>query len=368
MSDIPLPIRSNLVAECVKVMRLRIAAGEWKEHLPGERRLAGQLQVGRDTVRLMLQELETAGVIAPASTGSRRRILATNPLPARPENQTIRVGMLSPYRLERLPQPMLLEVDHIRTALAAKNGTFELHAPGWYENAHPENRLAQLLHEEPCSVWLLYRSTAEVQRWFERSRVPCLVRGYPQPGVHLPHLDVDWHATAHHAAGTLWRLGHRRVAILAAGESLGGVAAAVRGVMDFQDEGFRPMELTEDGTVEGTIRALTRALVGNDPPTALITTRPRQAATAMTWLGSRGIRVPDHISIVTLSREPFLEFLVPQIAGYKIDPAAVAKLVTRRLERLLGGSPFSGVNPWIVPDFIKGSSMGPPAPLTKKKS
>lgn len=54
----PMPSRGNLVAECVRVMRLRIAAGEWNQLLPGERRLAGTLHVGRDTIRLAVLQLE----------------------------------------------------------------------------------------------------------------------------------------------------------------------------------------------------------------------------------------------------------------------------------------------------------------------
>ena len=47
-------------------MRQRIASGEWTDRLPGERRLADMLQVGRDTVRLMLSELTAEGLITPA--------------------------------------------------------------------------------------------------------------------------------------------------------------------------------------------------------------------------------------------------------------------------------------------------------------
>jgi LacI family transcriptional regulator len=361
MNDGPMPARTNLTTECVRVMRMRIDAGEWGEFLPGERRLADLLQVGRDTVRHALRELETGKIIASTASGSRRRILAA-PSADTPESGTrsLKIGILSPHRLERLPQPMLFEVDQIRTALAAKNGTLRLFSPPWYDQKNPEQRLEQLTREESCSGWILYRSSMAVQQWFEKSRLPCLVRGYPQPGVTLPHLDVDWRATAHHAAAHLWRLGHRRIAVIAPQEALGGVAAAVNGIMEFPEEGFQPMKIIEDGTVEGIIRTLTRALTIKDAPTALVATRPRQAATALTWLASRGIRVPEHLSLITLASEPFLEFLVPKLTGYRVNPDATAKLVTRRLERLTGGGQSSGTNPWIVPDFEKGASAASP--------
>ncbi len=358
-----MPARTNLTSECVRVMKLRIEAGEWGEYLPGERRLADLLQVGRDTVRHALCELENEKFIAPTASGSRRKILG-RPAAGGPHGTppgTLRIGMLSPHRLERLPQPMLIEVDQIRSALAARNGTLRLLSPPWYEQKNPEQRLAQLAREEGCGAWLLYRSNLAVQRWFEQNRLPCLVRGYPQAGISLPHLDVDWQATAHHAAAHLWRLGHRRIAVIAPQQTLGGVAAAVRGIMEFPEDGFHAEHLVEDGTVDGIIRTLTRALMAKDAPTALVATRPRQAATTLTWLGSRGIRVPDRISLITLASEPFLEFLVPRITGYRVNPETTAKLVIRRLERLTGGGQTGAANPWIVPDFEKGASVAAPA-------
>lgn len=357
-----MPERGNLVAECRRVLLLRMSAGEWGEQLPGERRLAELLQVGRDTIRLTLERLEHEQVIESAAGGRRRRInrqaLAERPVPQQP---ALRIGMLSPHRLERLQQSMLIEVDHVRKALAEKNGTLELYAPPWYENARPMKQLTRFLEEERMSAWLLYRAGRAVQAGFEQARVPCIVRGHPLPGSKLPHIDVDWAATARHAAARLWRAGHRRVAVISASDSLAGVAAAVNGVMHFDGEGFEPMQIEEDGSVDGLIRSLTRSLTSGSPPTALIATRPRQAATALTWLASRGFKVPEHLSLITLSREPFLEFLVPRISGYLVDPAAVARLVIRRLERLVSGGQSPEGSPWLVSTEVKGNSIGPPA-------
>ncbi|BCU75300.1 substrate-binding domain-containing protein [Luteolibacter sp. LG18] len=339
-------------------MRVRIQAAEWKDHLPGERRLAEILQVGRDTIRLAIQQLEREGVISPAEAGSRRRILVTEFAPAKAsKSRSLRIGLLAHRPLEQLPQPVLLEVDQIRRALAGKGGSLEVFAPSWYEHRHPAKRLETFVGEEPCSAWILLRSSEAVQRWFMQSGHPCLIRGYPHEGIDLPHIDVDWEATARHAAGKLWRLGHQRVGILVPTDALRGVAAAVKGALELGEIGFQAFEIVENGTVEGMARALTRALQLKNPPTAFITTRPRQAATALTWLASKGVRVPTDLSIITLAREPFLEHLVPEVTGYSVDPDAVAKQVLRRLSSLIAGNPHPGGNSWITPDVVKGASV-----------
>lgn len=353
----PMPTRGNLVVECARVIRARITAGEWQGNLPGERAMAKNLEVGRDTVRLALQMLERDKVLSPSQAGSKRNILIHANHRVKSKARELRIGFLSARRLEQLSQPMLFEVDHLRRALAAKGGSLDVFAPSWYEQKNPSRRLAQLVKDEPCDAWILFRSSAVIQRWFEESEVPCLVRGYPQPEIELLHLDVDWEATARHAAGRLWRHGHRVVGILSPPDALAGVKAAVKGASALGEPGFQVLEIQENGTTEGVALALSRTLKFKTPPTALITTRSRQAATALTWLASVGIRVPEQISLISLAHEPFIDYLIPSVSCYKLDPEAVSKQVIRRIESLLEGNPNRGVHSWITPDSVKGSSI-----------
>ncbi len=355
-----MPQRGSLVAECLRVMCLRIEAGEWSEYLPGERRLAELLQVGRDTVRLTLSELEHEGWLEPAEAGKRRRISSERQRSDHAVLKSLRIGMLSPQRLERLSQPMLLEVDHVRRALADKGGSFEIFAPGWYESKQPGPRLADFIEGERRVAWILHRSSRPVQRWFAENRVPCLVRGTPYEGIPLPFLDIDWRATARHAAGILWRLGHRKVGVLTPPDRLRGVESAVKGAGEIHEEGFEVIELAENGTVGGLQRVFDRAMALKHPPTALIATRARQVATLFGCATRAGLRVPEDLSFISLAREPFLEYLLPEVTGYRSDPAVVAKQVVRRLEQLVAGNIAPGGNPWLVPDGVKGGSVAKP--------
>ncbi|MEI7908215.1 MAG: substrate-binding domain-containing protein [Verrucomicrobiota bacterium] len=354
-----MPARGNLAVECARVIRLRIEDGEWHSVLPGERSLAATLEVGRDTVRLALQQLERTAVLSPSEGGCKRRILLAPGPQVQPATRALRIGMLSPRRLEQLSQPMLFEVDHLRRALAAKGGALDLFAPSWYGQKDPTRCLARLMAEEPCNAWILFRSSTQIQRWFAKSQIPCLVRGYPQANIGLSHLDVDWQATARHAAARLWRLGHRRVGILIPPDALPGIAAAVKGASELGEADFTLIEMPENGSTDGVIQALSRALKLTQPPTAVITTRPRQVATALTWLASKGIHVPAQVSLVTLAHDPFLDNLVPEISGYRVDPEAVSKQVIRRIEALVTGNPSSGKHAWITPEVAKGASLAP---------
>jgi DNA-binding LacI/PurR family transcriptional regulator len=358
MRNTPIPVRGSLVDECVRVIRLRLEAGEWSGGLPGERTFAQILEVGRDTVRLALQRLEYEKVLSPAEAGCKRKVLIVPECPAEGRVESLRIGILSPRRLEQLPQPTLFEVDHLRRALAENGGALDLFSPSWFEQKDPTKHLAKLVEEEHCNAWILFRTSEQIQRWFVKSGIPCLVRGYPYTADLLPHLDVDWEATARHASGRLWRQGHRRVGILIPPGALRGVEAALTGAGALGEADFSLLEMPEDGTVNGVCRALARALTLKSPPTALIVLRPRQVATALTWLGTQGIRVPTDFGIISLAHDPFMDNLVPELSGYRVDPETVSKLVIRRVKMLISGNPGRGRNSWITPEVVKGASIG----------
>ena len=358
MQNAPIPVRGSLVEECVRVIRLRLEAGEWSNGFPGERTLAKKLDVGRDTIRLALERLEKDRVLSPARAGQKRKIMHVASREGGHRVKGLRIGVLSPRQLEQLPHPTLFEIDHLRRSLAQDGGGLDVFSPGWFGHANPTRHLAKLVEEEPCSAWVLFRTGEKIQQWFAKSGIPCLVRGYPFSDNLLPHLDVDWEATARHAAGRLWRHGHRHVGILIPPGHLRGVEAAVRGAGSLAEPGFNIIRMPEDGTVEDLGRVLVRAMQLKHPPTAIITTRTRQVATALTWFGSRGIKVPSDFGLISLAHEPFMDYLVPEVSGYRLDPEAVSRQVIRLVKSLISGRAGGARNPWIMPQIVKGASIG----------
>lgn len=358
-----LPKRTTLSSECARVLSLRIHQGEWPQYLPGERRLAELFQVGRDTIRAALLELEQQGLLLGSKPGTRRKInrsaLAQSDLSHHQHQRPLKIGILSPVPIERMAQPLLLEIDHIRDLLAARSGSIHVFSPPWFESQHPDKKLEKLISTEQCSAWLLVRSSQSIQTWFEQSKVPCLIRGYPHPGVILPHLDIDWQATAHHAASTLWRLGHREVGILVPPGHLGGVTAAVAGAHQFADTkpDFHIAELPEAGTVSGIIKMFELMLKRSPRPSALIATRARQVATVLGCAARARLYIPEELSLISLSNELFLEQLLPTVTRYHLAPNTIARQVLRRLKRIADQGNQINPSPWLTPDMIKGASV-----------
>ena len=142
------------------------------------------------------------------------------------------------------------------------------------------------------------------------------------------------------------------------GGTAAGVTAAVQGLCSLGEPGFGVSQLDEDGTLEGVAKVLGRALRSDFPPSAVIAIRPRQLATALSWLLSAGQRVPEDVSLLSLGHEPFLDHLWPEVSGYWVSPEMVARRLVRRIEALCQGQRRSGGSPWITPEFRKGGSIG----------
>lgn len=215
----PIPQRVSIVDITYDVIVQRIQSGEWGLTLPGERSIAETLEVGRDTVRTVLSRLNMEGIISDGKQG-RLRIILKKPSSQQPKSSDKRehVGLVSSVSIERMPPSVLLEILHFRESLEANNKTLKIYSGPWLLRTSFRQRLSDIVEKSNCDFWLLYRAPKPVQQWFEQNKIKCLLRGQPHSGVNLAYLDTDWELTARHAATKLWRLGHKKVAVIAQDE------------------------------------------------------------------------------------------------------------------------------------------------------
>lgn len=352
-----LPSKTSLADDCTRVLAQRIRQGEWSLALPGERRLAEILQVGRDTLRRSLTELTLQGLLEPCAHGRKRLIKSHLIAEERHQPTTLRIGMLSPHRLERMSQNMLTEVDHIRSILAKKAIDLDVFSPAWYDAPHPQKHLREFLQQEPCHAWLLYRSSLAIQQTFQETQAPCIIRGYPHDGIALPSVDIDWAAAANHAMGELWRKGHRHIGVIVPQDGLRGNIAALEGARAFTGADTTVREIIDYGNTDGLLQSLDIAFRSNNPPSAILTLRPRQALTFLTWFASAGRQIPRHCSLISLASETIFESIVPRISTYHIDPTNFSKRLAKQLEQLAKGSRLQQRSLLMMPDFIRGTSI-----------
>lgn len=349
-----IPDRESLPAQAARILREMISSGELQGLLPGERTLAAQLQIGRDTLRAALALLEKNGVISPNEHGKRRRILAS---PAKSRKSTKRIAFLSPKPLSELPPWMLVEFDSLREFLNQRDYTLQLLSPGLFRLKNPRGKLESLVRETDADAWILYQCSPQIQQWFHERTIPALIRGYPHPGVEIPSIDEDWEAAAFHAGTLLKRHRHHRIGLLMPDSKLAGLLATERGLRKAFDSAESVITLIEKGTSESVTHSLARALRLEDPPTAIVATRSRHVLSLISWIAQFKMSVPRDLSLVVIASEPWFEHLFPKPCHYAADPANFARTVVRLIVPIANGKQAAATKRLLIPDYVAGGTI-----------
>jgi LacI family transcriptional regulator len=350
------PHRPSLIVQTAQWLREAVAAGQWREFLPGERALSAQLQVSRPTLRAALEQLRREGRLEVVH-GRPTRI--TRPGSVRPAARQV-IAMLSPLPLRAAPPFVVCWVDELRERLARAGWPLEYHVHPAAYRTRPEKALERLVRRTAAAAWLVYLSTGEMQRWFAGQGVPCVVAGSCFSGIELPSVDIDNRATCRHAAARLLVKGHRRIALLLPAGGFAGDAESERGFLEafppHRAGKATPLVLRHDGSSPGICRQLDDALASSASPTAILVARSNFVLTVLGHLARHRLRVPEDVAVVCRDDDTFLEFVVPSVARYVSDPAAFARQVGRALlAQAQGGQPRTTR---LMPRFVTGDSIG----------
>jgi len=314
------------------------------------------MQVGRDTLRLALKQLTIEGLIGTADAGKRRPILVSSG--SRTATKKTRPGIvnyLSPHRLTQMTETTLAELEMLRVQLAESHLQLEVVNGSVFGMKRPERRLKKLVEEKAADVWILHQSTQPIQRWFESNGTPCLLHGFPHLGIDLPFVDLDYLAVGRHAGGFLSGRGHEEIAFLPTKAPLSGLELAEQGLRSVV--GDRLLVYVDPGDLIGLERQIDRLLELPEPPTAIVATRSRQVLTVLTHLAQLGLCVPRDMSLILLDYNPYLENVVPPVAGYQVDVIHAAKTLSRKVTELAGSGSTTRKIPPLMPNFVEGRSV-----------
>jgi LacI family transcriptional regulator len=358
-----IPQRLSLVSQTVAYLKDEIGKGSWGEWLPGERALGESLQVSRNTLRSALAQLKREQVIRSMHGAGNRILGRTGRKRARPQSRD--VAFLSPVPIEQLRPMQALWIDEVRAMLSERGCRLHVFHGRQYFRTNPGPALQKLVQQNPHGCWVLVLSNERTQRWFEKNRVPCVVAGSVYPGIDLPFRDIDHHAMCRHAVGVLLAAGHRKLALVIQKSRRAGDLASEAGFL----EGVKRSPHTDtdgvicphDATVSGICNALRRLMEQRPAPTALLVANPNHYLTVMSRLAQLGRRVPEDISVISRDEDPCLAYLLPTPARYVSSPHTLAKALLRPVIELLEGGAITSRTVPIMPDFIRGDSLGPAA-------
>jgi LacI family transcriptional regulator len=353
------PDRPKLADHLAQEIQRGITAGRWREWLPQERMLAAELKASRATVRQALALLRHAGwcEIVPRK-GTR---LAPRRSRAGRAAKTTTVNLVLPGPADDVRPTIVHWVDELRALLAAKHWTIRIvEAKACYSN-HPRRALEDLFARSPADCWLVRLSTPPMQRWLAASGQPVVIAGSCHVGIDLPHVDIDHRAVSRHATGVLLAARHQRLLLLI---DAGGKAGDLESERGFHEATahhphVRATIARHDGTAKSVAACIDRALRSAEPPTALLVTQPVYCLTVWSCLAARGLRIPGDISVLAQVGAPYLAYLLPEPAAYRVNQRVYAQTILRALAETMSARPTRREY-LILPDFVSRGSVAAP--------
>lgn len=332
----------------------------WVGQLPGQHELCGELVISRTTLRSALRELAGRGLIdlrqgcpmvirQPAEAVTAARSLT-------------RVILLLPEPLWRLRPSIARWAGELRPLLLRTDLELVLNEGGHHYRAKPAPHLEKLVRLHPDSAWVLFGSSHAMQQWFAARKLPVILVGPVFPGIELPTIEYDHAAIAQHAASALAAAGHQRTAILLQRTGSAADATTCDAFAAGRPPGTPPpLVLEHDGSlaqIESRLRRFARLPAR---ATALFVTKSHAIPAVLTILPRLGLEIPRDLSVICREDDPFLSYLVPAVARYSSDSSAIARKLAMGLTRLAKGEALRFTHDRLMPRFVAGQSLAPPA-------
>lgn len=351
------PKKISLAAQAAEILKAQILDKRFENILPGETPLAANLHVSRKTVREALAILESDGVISAAEPGKRREIILTaESRETRQKSEVVRILLPSPLKEMHGSAQNLFRafVQHLRI----DEEFVEFHnLPYASAKSDIRTRLHELIDCHPCSLWVVFELTTDVASVMMEKDVNAIACGGVD-STEIPVVSYHGASAVQHALNKLIRKGHTRIVPLRAiptKEAI-NIEPIFNSVgIPFDAEYHCPHY---EDSASGLNQLLTRLFKNQSPPTAFITSSPRDLISLITWLAHKKLSVPEDVSILHIGSEPLLEAIFPKISYYSTNSAPIARELARLSNTLLLTPNKKLEHKYFYMEYQAGESLG----------
>jgi hypothetical protein len=351
------PLRRISATERVAAhLREELLRGVLCDPLPGVHALTAELGANHNTVEKALRLLEQEGVLVAQGPGRRRRIAVAGGKVARPLRLAIlafdppAVELAVGYNADLLHR--LGEAGH--TAFFAEKCLLEL--------GMEVRRVARMVQRTEADAWVVFSGSRAVLEWFATRPVPAFALFGRRGGLPLAGVGPDKVSTETAATRRLIELGHRRIVQLVRRNRRlpepGATERAVLNEMAVHGIATSAFNLPDwEETSEG-FHACLWELFRVTPPTALIIDEAPFLVAALQFLGRRGLRVPEDVSLVCTDADPAFAWCEPTIAHIRWDGRPVVRRIVRWAANVSRGKDDRRQT-LTMAEFVEGGTVGP---------
>ena len=183
---------------------------------------------------------------------------------------------------------------------------------------------------------------------------------YSYPGQKAVHLD--FHHAVCMATQHLLDLGHRDIAYFGSNENRDAAQGLFTGFCETMSSVSQPLDLRRiQMNLSGknaVVNAVNIQLSVKPCPTAILCTTGNLAIETIDDLHKRGIRVPEDISVVSISDISHSKYSSPSLSAVHIDSSAIAQLMFNSIMKLINGEALERTT-YVPTEFIHGESSIP---------
>jgi DNA-binding LacI/PurR family transcriptional regulator len=340
-------------AQVAAHLMAELKCGSWSGGMPGVNRLATELGVNRKTVVAALQQLEREGVLSNEGRGRQRRIVPPASTTVRP----MRIAILDYDPAARNEsymvalQHLLLEAGH--TAFFCEETLLDVGAD--------LSRLSRLVKRTGADAWIIGAGSRAVLEWFSTQPVPAFAIFGRREGLPIAATGPDIHSAMITATRHLLALGHRRLVILCRAERRkpgpGRMEQAVLDELAARGVSTGDFNLPDWEESPAGLQKLLNSLFRVTPPTAMIIEEAPLFFAVHQFLANRGIRVPQHVSLICTDADPAFTWCSPPISHIRWNPGPVIQRVVRWAARVRAG--HRDIRQTLTPaEFVPGGTIG----------
>ena len=337
-------------------LREELLRGSICDPLPGVHALTAALGANHNTVDKALRLLEQEGVLVAQGPGRRRRIAVGEGKVARP----LRVAILAfdPPAVE-LAEGYMADLLH-RLSEAGHNVYFAEKC--LLELGMDVGRVARLVRRTDADAWVVGAGSRGVLEWFAAQVLPVFALFGRRGGLPIAGVGPDHVAAGIVATRRLIELGHRRIVqMVRRNRRLPVPGKPERAILDeMAAHGITtgPFNLPDWEETGAGFHACLQELFRVTPPTALIIEEAPFMVAAIQFLGRRGLRVPEDVSLVCTDADPAFAFCEPTIAHIRWDGRPVVQRVVRWAANVSHGREDRRQT-LTKAEFVEGGTVGP---------
>jgi regulatory protein gntR HTH len=133
-----------------------------------------------------------------------------------------------------------------------------------------------------------------------------------------------------------------------------------KGFFSFAEQGWNPILVPTPFETPLFFEYLAKAFKEHPDMSALVATRGNQIVPILSWVEARSLSIPDQLSLVSLTYEPFMERLLPTITYYEENQTKTVHKLIRMLRSLTAGKNIKSIS--VIPEIYPGQSVSLRAP------